>query len=120
MYMPNLLRNFFYVPHRCGVLLMDVIMALVSSEVHCAANFCRRFFWTSKLLNLCNSGLNQELVLVRCLYTHHMLARHFQTSCMAPERPFWREVIHQSVFCLLGWPASSQLYSNVLCQLPNQ
>jgi hypothetical protein len=30
-----------------GGCLATVIMALVSSELHCSSNFSRRFFWTS-------------------------------------------------------------------------
>uniref|UniRef100_A0A383VKF9 AB hydrolase-1 domain-containing protein n=1 Tax=Tetradesmus obliquus TaxID=3088 RepID=A0A383VKF9_TETOB len=47
MFMPHLIRNFMYAWHVSGCLLIDVIMALVSSELHCASTFSRKFFWTS-------------------------------------------------------------------------
>jgi hypothetical protein len=48
MFMPQLIRNFLYSWHRSGCLAIDVIMALVSSELHCSSTFSRRFFWTSE------------------------------------------------------------------------
>lgn len=50
MYMPNLVKFFLYSCHLSGSLLVDGMIALLSSEIHCARNFCRNFFWTSKLL----------------------------------------------------------------------
>lgn len=40
-FMPDLLRTFLYTRHDSGFWLIDAIMALVSSEVHCAACFSR-------------------------------------------------------------------------------
>lgn len=49
MYMPNLVKFFLYSCHISGSLLVDSLIALLSSEIHCASNFCRNFFWTSEL-----------------------------------------------------------------------
>lgn len=48
MFMPNLLRNFLYARHNSGCWPLDFIMRLVASELHCCANFSRKFFWSSK------------------------------------------------------------------------
>ena len=52
MYMPNLVRYFLYSNHVCGSLVADFLIALLRSEIHCAANFCRNFFWTSEYILL--------------------------------------------------------------------
>lgn len=48
MFMPNLLRNFLYTLPWTGYPMLDLIMWLVSREIHCAATFCRNFFWTGE------------------------------------------------------------------------
>lgn len=48
MFMPDLIRNFLYTRHNSGCIVIDVIMALVSSELHCTRTFSRRFFWTGE------------------------------------------------------------------------
>ena len=45
-FLPHLLRNFLYVRHYSGVWLLDAIIALISSELHCAAALSRGFHWT--------------------------------------------------------------------------
>jgi hypothetical protein len=39
-------RNFLYVRHYSGVALLDATIALISSELHCAAALSRGFHWT--------------------------------------------------------------------------
>lgn len=48
MFMPNLLRNFLYARHNSGCWVMDRVLRFVASELHCCANFSRKFFWSSE------------------------------------------------------------------------
>jgi hypothetical protein len=48
MFMPNLLRNFLYVQHNSGCWWLDLLLRFVASELHCCANFSRKFFWSSE------------------------------------------------------------------------
>lgn len=48
MFMPDLVKNFMYARHKSGCLFIDIIMALVSTELHCRTVFSRQFFWTSE------------------------------------------------------------------------
>jgi hypothetical protein len=48
MFMPNLLRNFLYARHSSGCWWLDNLLKFVASELHCCANFSRKFFWSSE------------------------------------------------------------------------
>jgi hypothetical protein len=48
MFMPDLVRNFLYGHTKCHSWLLECVLRLVSSELHCCAHFSRGFFWTSE------------------------------------------------------------------------
>ena len=52
MHMPNLVKYFLYSPHASGNAVADAFIALLRSEIHCARNFTRNFFWASEWLSV--------------------------------------------------------------------
>jgi hypothetical protein len=48
MHMPNLVKYFLYSAHVSGNWVADGFIALLRSEIHCARNFTRNFFWASE------------------------------------------------------------------------
>lgn len=62
MFMPNLLCNFIYKRHSSGCWPLDFILRLVASELHCCANFSRKFFWSA--INLWDEHIPERTLVV--------------------------------------------------------
>eukprot|EP00879_Flechtneria_rotunda_P023592 GHRR01024959.1.p1 GENE.GHRR01024959.1~~GHRR01024959.1.p1 ORF type:complete len:452 (+),score=112.94 GHRR01024959.1:201-1556(+) len=62
MYLPDLVKNFLYTRHDSGCLAVDLIMALVSTELYCSATFSRHFCWSS--INLWDEHIPERTLVV--------------------------------------------------------
>ncbi|WIA42305.1 hypothetical protein OEZ86_008319 [Tetradesmus obliquus] len=62
MHMPNLVKYFLYSPHASGNAVADAFIALLRSEIHCARNFTRNFFWAT--INLFDEHLPERTLVV--------------------------------------------------------
>ncbi|KAF6264039.1 hypothetical protein COO60DRAFT_1698505 [Scenedesmus sp. NREL 46B-D3] len=62
MHMPNLVKYFLYSAHVSGNWVADAFIALLRSEIHCARNFTRNFFWAT--INLFDEHLPEHTLVV--------------------------------------------------------
>eukprot|EP00775_Hariotina_reticulata_P006009 gene6009-6246_t len=66
MFMPNLLKFFLYTAHNTSNRLVNFLMAVLSSEIHCARNFCRNFFCGTSIMSPASASAAAAAAMLAC------------------------------------------------------